>query len=425
MSSSGVKSIGSQALSTNYALITDEYYWISNDEYEYIPVKYIGQPGNTSDHGHKMCEFLTYLTNNKLKAPSSRIKGRIPAPAELHLNPISIKSDLVQNDDVSEPAVLWALRQRYNKDIIYSSIGTILIVINPYKMITNLYTKEYMRQYMLLPGVQSSEQLPTATITKITKTNASNNSNNSNNNSNNGFEKEKDLEHDTVTLVVKGKGNQEKEREEIQPHIWGIAAAAYAQMRTPISDADADSGSNRSVGGRQAVIISGESGAGKTEATKMCLQFLSAVSHISAASPSPSPASESLQVASTDMYTGTNNNYDDNKEKSTSTFEFIELPIEDRVLNTNPLLESFGNAKTARNNNSSRFGKWLEIKFNKISNTNTSNTTSGAGAGAGAMSSGTAYVNSEVLQDVKLIGANITEYLLEKSRGKCSVGNEI
>jgi myosin heavy subunit len=60
--------------------------------------------------------------------------------------------------------------------------------------------------------------------------------------------------------------------------------------------------------------------------------------------------------------------------------------IEDRVLGSNPLLESFGNSKTCRNNNSSRFGKWLEINFN---------------CGRGKFC---------------LIGANITQYLLEKSR---------
>ena len=57
--------------------------------------------------------------------------------------------------------------------------------------------------------------------------------------------------------------------------------------------------------------------------------------------------------------------------------------IDERVLATNPLFESFGNAKTSRNNNSSRFGKWLAIQFDA---------------------------------DHKLTGASITHYLLEKSR---------
>ena len=93
---------------------------------------------------------------------------------------------------------------------------------------------------------------------------------------------------------------------------------------------------------------------GKTETTKKCLQYLSAVSM------------------------GT--------EKLMPQGGSQETPIEDKVVGSNPILESFGNAKTCRNNNSSRFGKWLEISFS---------------CGFGKFS---------------LIGANITQYLLEKSR---------
>jgi myosin heavy subunit len=68
-----------------------------------------------------------------------------------------------------------------------------------------------------------------------------------------------------------------------------------------------------------------------------------------------------------------------------------EQRIEEKVLSTNPVLESFGNAKTARNNNSSRFGKWLEIIYEepRIGDSNSKPV---------------------------LLGARITQYLLEKSR---------
>jgi len=122
------------------------------------------------------------------------------------------------------------------------------------------------------------------------------------------------------------------------PHVFAVAESAYYNMKGYKEN--------------QCVIISGESGAGKTEAAKRIMQYIANVSE------------------------GTN----------TSIQE-----IKDMVLATNPLLESFGNAKTLRNNNSSRFGKYLEIQFNSQG---------------------------------EPIGANVTNYLLEKSRVVGQITNE-
>ena len=93
---------------------------------------------------------------------------------------------------------------------------------------------------------------------------------------------------------------------QLPPHVFAVAAAAHKSMS--LNNAD------------QAVLISGESGAGKTEATKHCLSFLA-------------------EMAGS------------------------ENAVEGQVLQANPILEAFGNAKTLRNNNSSRFGKWIEVHF--------------------------------------------------------------
>ena len=76
----------------------------------------------------------------------------------------------------------------------------------------------------------------------------------------------------------------------------------------------------------QSILISGESGAGKTETTKKILEYLAV-------------------VAGKD-------------ERRSST-----VNVAQQILQSNPVLESFGNAKTGRNNNSSRFGKWMEVSL--------------------------------------------------------------
>jgi len=99
------------------------------------------------------------------------------------------------------------------------------------------------------------------------------------------------------------------DRSTLAPHIFGICAEAFAGLYTDNS-AQQDS---------QAVLISGESGAGKTETTKLVLLYTS------------------------EMLSGQ------------------EGGLEDLLMEINPILEAFGNAKTSRNNNSSRFGKWIEV----------------------------------------------------------------
>ncbi|KAJ1443459.1 P-loop containing nucleoside triphosphate hydrolase protein [Ochromonadaceae sp. CCMP2298] len=95
------------------------------------------------------------------------------------------------------------------------------------------------------------------------------------------------------------------------PHVYVTAANAYAQLQSNCKN--------------QSVLISGESGAGKTETTKKVLAYLANV--------------------------------------APGTKRQGEVGMEDKILQSNPLLEALGNAKTLRNNNSSRFGKWMAVGF--------------------------------------------------------------
>ncbi|KAI8846206.1 P-loop containing nucleoside triphosphate hydrolase protein, partial [Chytridium lagenaria] len=129
--------------------------------------------------------------------------------------------------------------------------------------------------------------------------------------------------------VVKAYRN--KKRNEMAPHIYAIADAAYHDM---LQDKE-----------NQSILITGESGAGKTENTKKVIQYLASV--------------------------------------ATSAEKGKLGTLEQQILQANPILESFGNAQTIRNNNSSRFGKFIRLEFNPSG---------------------------------QICGANIERYLLEKSR---------
>ncbi|CAN4102475.1 unnamed protein product [Withania somnifera] len=123
---------------------------------------------------------------------------------------------------------------------------------------------------------------------------------------------------------------------ELSPHVFAVADVAYRAM---INEGKSNS-----------ILVSGESGAGKTETTKMLMRYLA--------------------------YLGGRSGVEGRT-------------VEQQVLESNPVLEAFGNAKTVRNNNSSRFGKFVEIQFDKSG---------------------------------RISGAAIRTYLLERSR-VCQISN--
>ncbi|KAF1784075.1 Leucine-rich repeat domain, L domain-like [Phytophthora cactorum] len=186
--------------------------------------------------------------------------------AILHDNPEGVE-DMRLLRYLNEPSILFNLKQRFAASKPYTYTNDIVIAVNPYKWIDNLYGDHLHEQYLKKP------------------------------------------------------------RDSLPPHVYSTSTAAYNHMKTNEMN--------------QSILVSGESGAGKTETTKIVMNHLASVAG-------------------------------GRKDKTIA-----------KVIDVNPLLESFGNAKTTRNDNSSRFGKFTQLQFD----------------GRG-----------------KLIGAKCETYLLEKSR---------
>ncbi|XP_074521897.1 unconventional myosin-IXAa isoform X3 [Halichoeres trimaculatus] len=156
-------------------------------------------------------------------------------------------ADLCRLPELNERTLLDNLRSRFLQEKIYTYVGSILIVINPFKFLP-IYNPKYVKMY------------------------------------------------DNHTL-----GN-------LEPHIYAVADVAYHAMLQRESN--------------QCIVISGESGSGKTQSTNFLIHHLTALSQKGFASG-----------------------------------------VEQIILGAGPVLEAFGNAKTAHNNNSSRFGKFIQVNY--------------------------------------------------------------
>uniref|UniRef100_A0A672T755 Unconventional myosin-X-like n=1 Tax=Sinocyclocheilus grahami TaxID=75366 RepID=A0A672T755_SINGR len=178
----------------------------------------------------------------------------------MHPTSISGVEDMSTLAELHEAAIMHNLFLRYQKDLIYTNIGSILATVNPYKQIPGLYDAEAVDMY-------SRHHLG-----------------------------------------------------ELPPHIFAVANECYSCLWKRHDS--------------QCVLISGESGAGKTESTKLLLKFLSVMSQNSTGSPL--------------------------SERTTK--------VEQAIVQSSPIMEAFGNAKTVYNNNSSRFGKFIQLHFSQSGN---------------------------------------------------------
>ena len=195
-------------------------------------------------------------------------------------------NDLLSLGDFNEGALLHTIRKRHTKNQIYTSIGSpILLSVNPFE-------KDHIQHIYLNTNAQRYRDFAI-------------------------------YERDGGAMV-----------ERPPPHLFMVAEDSYRDMIEDQKD--------------QSIIISGESGAGKTEATKYILAYLARTGK-----GFSGPEQDLLNHKEP----GQDGAVQDRQHHDS------ENTIEKQVLDSNPLLEAFGNAKTNKNDNSSRFGKFIQVKF--------------------------------------------------------------
>ena len=230
--------------------------------------------------------------------------------------------DLIILTHLHEPSVVFCLRKRYARDKIYTSTGPILIALNPFKNCKALYSETMMKKYW-----------------------------------NRG--KNRMLGIASGPSQVDEKDSISEEDNILPPHVYGIADDSFRKMMSKLEESASNTSTSRgrkrrpasaicsssalaSSSCNQSILVSGESGAGKTVTTKFIMQYLAKLSKRSS-------HPDETTVA-----------------QPTRSGEKDKVDMEQQVLQSNPILESFGNARTIRNDNSSRFGKFIEIQFTDV-----------------------------------------------------------
>mmetsp|Transcript_4568 Transcript_4568/g.5947 ORF Transcript_4568/g.5947 Transcript_4568/m.5947 type:complete len:1238 (+) Transcript_4568:41-3754(+) len=177
--------------------------------------------------------------------------------------------DMVDLSFLHEAAILYNLKARHSRGIPYTRTGDIVIAVNPYQWLHELYSEETRLHY--------------------------------------------------TDKLVHNVAQDVDPKSTVDPHVYETSALAYRGLAVDGQD--------------QSILVSGESGAGKTETVKILMSHLASVQKTSMTNSA---------AGSGRSQTG---------------------GIVERVLDSNPLLEAFGNAKTVRNDNSSRFGKFIQLQF--------------------------------------------------------------
>ena len=217
-----------------------------------------------------------------------------------------------------QAAILYNLKLRHIQEKPYTRTGDVIVAMNPYKWYRNLYHPEQQYYY-------ANKLLWNDLLTSMQR---------------------------DVPPEHKASANRD-----VSPHVYETSTLSYKGM---------------ALWGRpQSILVSGESGAGKTVTTKIVLNYFAMLSKIAEDRSGREQSAAAKQITH------------DGGEDGGSNDQQIIIGVEQQVVDSNPILEAFGNARTIRNDNSSRFGKFIDIRFSSTG---------------------------------KLTGASIDTYLLEKVR---------
>jgi myosin-5 len=252
--------------------------YIRSDEFAWVPARLVEQDKETAKVAIPQYEAEEFIASDGGAAAvgfkSAVVKLKDYPGRMLPLQNCGKDGTLTEVDDMvdlpylHEAAILFNLKARHIQGKPYARVADIVIAVNPYQWMTDLYTDEVRMHYAQKLVWETSEKDP---------------------------------------------------RIGLPPHIYEVSSLCYKGLALNKQN--------------QSILVSGESGAGKSETVKICMN------HIATVQQDPN----------------------DKQEGQTMVVK--------RILDSNPLLEAFGNAKTRRNDNSSRFGKYIMLQFHHIPQT--------------------------------------------------------
>ncbi|KAI2489593.1 myosin-kinesin ATPase superfamily-like protein [Fragilaria crotonensis] len=303
--------------------------YVVSDEFSWMPARVVEY--SKTEPNKVLVSIAAYKDEDSIQSGNSSSKGQGMAGARAQSTTIAIDlstypnrslplqnvnedgllqqvEDMVDLPFLHEPAILYNLKARHAQGKPYTRTGDIVIAVNPYQWMMDLYSEQTRATYAH------------ALV----------------------------WNHDAADLDP---------RTTVPPHVYETSSLAYRGLAVDGQD--------------QSILVSGESGAGKTETVKILMSHLA-----------------SIQAAALSSHA-----FDSQDNQHSHHVP----PIVQRVLDSNPLLEAFGNAKTIRNDNSSRFGKYLQLQFD------TEDPDHAAYAG-------------KAIPSCMLAGSKCEVYLLEKSR---------